>query len=257
MSIYQHFRPEEQPFVDLVLGWKDDVETQYKTVLTDFLDPREQLIFESVIGKQSDLNLTFFGGYDKAERKRAILAPFYEVVEKEDYSITVLEGHYPTKFMTITHRDVLGSLMSLGVMRKKIGDIIVNHGTIQILVDAQIDTFLINQFKKIKNGSIDFKQISSKQMIRSDNEWEEKQGTVSSMRLDVMIKEIYNLSRQKSQQLIEKEFVKVNHRIVTNPAFVTEPGDLISVRKFGRSKVTQLNGVTRKNNLIVKYEKLN
>src|SRR5690625_7764586 len=79
MSIYQHFRPEEQPFVDLVLGWKDDVETQYKTVLTDFLDPREQLIFESVIGKQSDLNLTFFGGYDKAERKRAILAPFYEV----------------------------------------------------------------------------------------------------------------------------------------------------------------------------------
>src|SRR5690625_2603591 len=173
MSIYQHFRPEEQEFVDLVLGWKDDVNLQYKTVLTDFLDPREQVIFETIIGKQSDLNLTFFGGYDDAERKRAILAPFYEEVENKDYSITVLQGQYPTKFMKISHRDVLGSLMSLGIMRKKTGDILVDNGTIQILADQQIEPFIISEFKKIKNGSITLKRISDEQILRLDNVWKE------------------------------------------------------------------------------------
>ena len=48
-DIYQHFRKDEQPFVDQVLGWKKIALDQYRMKLTDFLDPREQFITQSVI----------------------------------------------------------------------------------------------------------------------------------------------------------------------------------------------------------------
>lgn len=50
MELYQHFRPEERPFVDNVLNLRDQVERQFMTRFTDFLDPREAHIFESIIG---------------------------------------------------------------------------------------------------------------------------------------------------------------------------------------------------------------
>lgn len=256
MDIYQHFRQEEKAFVDQVLDWKDQVERQYKVVLTDFLDPREQIIIQSIIGKQSDFILSFFGGYSSAERQRAIFAPFYENITDEDFSISVLEGSYPKKFVTIEHRDLLGALMSLGIHRKKIGDIIVDDGIFQIIVDEEIDMFLKLHLNQVKRSSISLKKISFKDIKQDQDEWLEKEGTVSSMRLDVIIKEIYQLSRQKTQELILKELVKVNHQIINNPAYQLEKGDLISVRKLGRGKVVDLLGMTKKNKIRVKLAKL-
>ncbi|MGM8214396.1 RNA-binding protein [Bacillaceae bacterium W0354] len=256
MDLYQHFRPEEHAFVDQVLDYKEQVEHQYKTVLTDFLDPREQVIFQTIIGKQSDLNLSFFGGYSEAERKRVILAPFYEKIEVQDYSLAILEGNYPSKFVNLSHRDILGTLMSLGIHRKKIGDIIVDDGVFQIIIDQDIEMFLKLHLTKIKKSSIELKNIPSERIITKHIQWLEKEGTVSSLRLDVIIKEIYQLSRQKTQQLIEKELVKVNHRTVNNPSYPVEEGDLISVRKLGRSKVIELLGKTKKDKFRVRLAKL-
>ncbi|MYL58698.1 RNA-binding protein, partial [Virgibacillus halodenitrificans] len=41
MELYQHFRKEEQPFIDQVMSWKEDVEQKFEHKITDFLDPRE------------------------------------------------------------------------------------------------------------------------------------------------------------------------------------------------------------------------
>ena len=43
-DIYQHFRQDERPFIDQALEWKQIVLDQYRMKLTDFLDPREQVI---------------------------------------------------------------------------------------------------------------------------------------------------------------------------------------------------------------------
>ena len=63
MGIYQHFRTEEHPFIDQVISWKNNVEKMYQHRLTDFLDPREQQIVQSIIGTTNDeLQLKFHGG---------------------------------------------------------------------------------------------------------------------------------------------------------------------------------------------------
>ncbi|MET3682063.1 RNA-binding protein YlmH [Alkalibacillus flavidus] len=256
MELYQHFRPEEQPFIDQVIDWRDQVERQYMPVLSDFLDPREQLIFRSIIGHDESLTLSFHGGYDTSERKRALLAPFYESTSDDDFNLTVLQGTYATKFVSLTHRDLLGTVMSLGLQRKKLGDLIVKDGKFQIICDRDMAMFLQLNIEKIKNTRIDLKEVGLDDILTPNHQWHEKDGTVSSTRLDAILKEIYQISRQKAQQFIEKEAVKVNHRVVNQPSFTLQPGDLISLKSYGRSKVVDIMGETKKQKQRIKTAKL-
>lgn len=41
-EVYQHFRKEEQPFIDSAQSWITQAEETYTPYLTDFLDPRQQ-----------------------------------------------------------------------------------------------------------------------------------------------------------------------------------------------------------------------
>ncbi|MFQ3447407.1 hypothetical protein OST55_25420, partial [Escherichia coli] len=87
VELYQHFRKEEHPFIDQVLEWKEMVSRQYAPKLTDFLDPREQQIVQSIAGGAEDVRAFFFGGAPFVERKRVFLAPPYIDPEEEDYGI--------------------------------------------------------------------------------------------------------------------------------------------------------------------------
>ena len=120
-TLYQHFRPEERGFIDQVVEWKEQVENQYAQKRTDFLDPREQHILLSIIGTDGSVRVAFFP--EKGERKRALIYPDYYEPSEEDYGICLYEIHYPAKFVTIEHRQILGTLMSLGLKREKFGDI--------------------------------------------------------------------------------------------------------------------------------------
>ncbi|WP_341540259.1 RNA-binding protein [Melghiribacillus thermohalophilus] len=246
MDIYQHFREEEKSFIDQVLSWKEEVEQSYIPKLTDFLDPREQHIFQSIVGQHSDFKLHFFGGGEQTERKRGILAPYYENLTEDDFHIGLLEASYPNKFVQITHRDVLGSLMSLGIKRKKLGDIIIHNDRIQILCDQEISTFLRFHLTGIRKAKVEFCEKELRDFRPSQEEWIIISGTVSSLRLDAVISEIYQVSRQKAIDWIKKGAVKVNFRIVENPAFQVEEGDLFSIRKKGRSKFQAIHGKTKK-----------
>ncbi|WP_369403396.1 S4 domain-containing protein [Gracilibacillus boraciitolerans] len=64
----------------------------------------------------------------------------------------------------------------------------------------------------------------------SQDTWQEKTTTCASLRLDVLIKEIYQVSRQQALQLIKKGFVKVNFQTIDQPAFLLEEEDLLSIR---------------------------
>ncbi|MFD1018098.1 YlmH family RNA-binding protein [Thalassobacillus hwangdonensis] len=255
LDIYQHFRKEERPFIDQILSWQTEVERSFIPKLTEFLDPREQLIFKTVIGKHPDFTLDFFGGKG-AERKRAILAPYYETVDEKDFDLVLLEAVYPQKFITLTHRDVLGAFMSLGIKRKKVGDLIVRDGVIQIVATGDIVDYIRMNMTGVKKANIQFEVKSFDQMLQSTDVWESAETTVSSLRLDVIVKEIYRISRQNAGLLIEKGHVKVNFRVVEDTSFQLESGDMISVRKKGRSKLVEVHGTTKKEKFRITTSKL-
>ncbi|AKG04643.1 RNA-binding protein [Salimicrobium jeotgali] len=244
MEIYQHFRKEERPFIDQVEAWRKDVEMRFQRKLTDFLNPRERQIATSLL-RNTDLQVEF-SGEDDEERRRMIIAPEYELIEEEDFQLTLLEASYPAKFVSLEHRDVLGAFMSLGIKREKLGDLIVKDGFIHIIAAAEISDFIKMQLQQINKASVRWKEIEMGSRMTSEEEWKESSATVSSLRIDVVLKEIYNMPRKKSVMYIKGGQVKVNFRTVDDPSFLLEEGDLISLRGKGRSELTEVMGQTKK-----------
>lgn len=257
MDIYQHFRKEERPFIDQVLSWREEVALKYQRRLSDFLNPREQMIMKAIMGDDADLLYGMDGGSEDSERKRAIIAPDYEVIDKDDFQLTLLEASYPEKFVAIEHPDVLGAFMSLGIKREKIGDLFVQDGKIQMIVASEISDYIKMNLTGVKKSNVEFSELPISQQMESKEAWITKETTVSSLRLDVMVKEIYGMSRKKAAMYIEGGHVKVNFRTMEDPSFSLETGDLISLRGQGRSRLDEIMGQTKKEKYKVMTAKLN
>jgi RNA-binding protein YlmH len=179
MSIYQHFRPEERGFIDQVLNWKDFVEQKYAPKLTDYLDPREQQILNTIVGQQT-INLSFFGGSPHTERKRALLYPDYYQETEADFKITLFEVKYPSKFIHLTHPQVLGSLMSIGLKRDKFGDVLLADEQIQFFCAEEISDYVKLEVQSMGKASVELIQRPLSDTILQEEQWNEKMITVSS-----------------------------------------------------------------------------
>lgn len=247
MSLYQHYREEEHLFVDQVLSWKEQVESTFIHKISDFLNPREQKIVKQIIGETNEeIQVKFFGGNEHTERKRVIIAPFYEIIEEEGFELAVLEGRYNDKFLNLEHRDVMGAFLSLGIDRKKLGDIYVADGIIQIITSDDLVPFVLANFTAVKNAKIKLQKVSLSKLMIEEADWKAFERTVPSLRLDAVIKEVYNLSRKDASTLIEQGRVQVNHKIIEDPAYALDLEDLLSVRGKGRSKLLEEKGLSRK-----------
>ncbi|MCJ1656560.1 RNA-binding protein [Staphylococcus sp. NRL 16/872] len=254
IDIYQHFRNEEHPLIDQLIDKCDQVNQQYAPVLTNFLDPRGQYILKVVVGSFDDMHVQFFGG-PHSERKRAIIAPSYYEATEEDYEITLIQIDYPEKFVTLQHQHVLGTLMSLGIEREQVGDILVGE-TIQFVLTKQLESYIMTELTKIKGASVKLNSILFKDMIQSVENWKSHGSTVSALRLDVVLKEMIHKSRAIAKQLIEKKRVKVNHTIIDSPDFQVQINDLLSIQGFGRAQITDVGGRTKKDKIHITYQTL-
>ncbi|KAF1291849.1 RNA-binding protein [Candidatus Enterococcus leclercqii] len=245
-NVYQHFRNEERPFIDLVADWVEQVQMQYAPYLTDFLDPRQAYITETLIRQESDLKFRFYGGYQSAERRRCLIYPDYYEPNEEEFDIQLFEINYPTKFATLGHGRVLGTLMGTGVKREYFGDIISDGETWQFFVAKEVASYVQLQVDKIGKISVRLEERPYTAIIRPLDAWTAEKETVSSLRLDTVISSVYNISRQRSKQLIESGKIKVNWTEETRPDFMLDLLDIVSIRGFGRIQIQDIEGVTKK-----------
>lgn len=248
-SILQHFRKDEQPFIESAMGWVREVENMYVPKLTDFLNPRERYIVNSLVGG-NDLLVSEEGGFEQAERKRMLIYPSYHTPELADYGVTVFKVKYPRKFLTLKHKDVLGSLMSLGIDRSKFGDIRMMDDEVQFVVTTELKDYMTANFTSIGKAKISVEEVKAgENYLRSVDEWLESTEIVSSMRLDAVIASLLNLSRQKATLLIKGDKVRVNWATENNPAEELFEEDILSIRGFGRFKMIAIEGRTRKDKI--------
>lgn len=250
--ILQHFRPEEKPFIEQVVGWQREVEDRYAPKLTDFLDPRERFIVQAIIKQSEDCRLMSSGGFLQAERQRVLIYPSYYEPTAEDFQIALFRINYPVKFVSLTHPQVLGTLTASGIDRKRFGDIRLEDNEVQCAVSEEIADFLQVQMTAVGKAKVALEKITTQQALApSDEKWEEQLHTVSAMRLDVVLASALTISRQKAQQLITSGRVKVNHTVREDRAFELHEEDLLSVRGYGRMKIIAIEGRTRKQKIKV------
>lgn len=82
--LIQHFRKDEQAFIEQAIGWQREVEDRYAPKLTDFLDPRQRFIVESITSQSEDLKVFAEGVFEQPERQRLLIAPSYLAPVSED-----------------------------------------------------------------------------------------------------------------------------------------------------------------------------
>lgn len=251
-DIYQHYRKEEKEFINQVYHWLNEVENTYTPYLSHFLTPREALIVKQIVGNRDDVYVAFSGGRSGAERQRALLYPAYYEVEASDYALTALNIKFPTKFGELSHGRILGTLLSTGIDRNRIGDIITDGEQWHVMVDQVIHEFLIQQVTKIANVGVHLDIIAPENVLNPVEEWDTQTVIASSLRLDTLIAKVYNFSRQRAKDTIAANLVKVNFVETLQPDLEIGVQDIVSVRKKGRFWVEAVEGTTKKDNYRLK-----
>lgn len=246
--MFEHFKGEEV-FVKKVLDYLDQVQYKQRLILTQFLDPYHQSIVKSVIGHQDEVQVLENGGFIHSESQRMIIAPYFYEIEKEDFEIVVCKIIYAKKFEKLTHRDILGALMSLGIKRELFGDIVEKDKDFYLAVDRHIYEYLKDHLSMIKRSKVKF--VEWDEEIEVKNDYLVKSFIVSSFRLDKIISSFYKISRQKAAEFIRAGHVKVNHKPVEQINYLCNNKDIISFKKHGRVMFVDCNKQTRSDNYVV------
>lgn len=223
----------------------------YDVKFTDFLNPYEIKNAKSLLNSNSDIKYTVDGGYDKAERSIISIYPFYMEYEDIENNLRFLQIEGNFKFKSISHKDYLGSLMSLGIKREKVGDIIIHDNFCQVIVSYDICDFIIMNLNKVSNNKVSVFEITKDKIIPSLQNYKEISFTVSSRRLDCIISGLYNISRQDSLKYINSERVNVNYEKIISPSKEIKEESLISVRGKGRAIISKSEDITKKGRIKV------
>lgn len=251
MDLYQHFRKEEQIFIDQVLDWVNQVDTQYTPYLTSFLNPRQIFIAESIIGQYEELRYKKYGGFNRAEQERILIYPPYYEPANKDFELQLFEINYPTKFAELSHGQILGSIMGTGLSRSNLGDIFTDGYRWQFIIDEKMGPFIKLNLEKVGNISIQLEEKDWDERIEISNKWEKEELILASLRLDSVLAKALNISRNRAKQLISEQKVKNNWVQVDRPDIELEEYDILSVRGFGRIQMYKQLRMTRKENLVV------
>ena len=206
-------------------------------VITNFLNTHEQEIVKPLL--DNSINWYFDGGYEGAEYKRLVLSP---LDIKPSSKVSIIKVNYNKRFVSFTHRHILGNLMALGVKRETIGDIVISDD-IYFVCKEELENYFINEVKTMNNYPVTLEKVS-KPIIKEEKGLD-KTIFPASLRLDAIVSLAFGLSREISQKMICDEMVKVNQKICKNNTYQIKNNDLISVKTKGRFKINQINGLTK------------
>ncbi|AJS57763.1 YlmH family RNA-binding protein [Paenibacillus sp. IHBB 10380] len=247
LDIQEHFHPDERDFVDKAWEWVVNAGEYHELKLTDFLDPRQAFILQTLVNRHPDVHMALNGGCDGAERCRAIVAPDYRELDNEDMGLSVLSVHSgDQKFLELDHGDYMGSILSLGIKRSKIGDIHVLDDGCHTVVSQDIASYLQMNLIQVHRIHVQSEILPLELLRTSQVSLETVDITVASLRLDGISSDAYRLSRSKILVPIKAGRCRVNWKVIEDPSTSLKEGDIISIQGLGRFKVMVVSGVTKK-----------
>lgn len=217
-------------------------------VFSDFLDGAEQAVIKDNFMFPYGFNVMLYGGFEECEKKIIGVFPEWSEPDITLFPICCLkiEGGFSRR---LTHRDYLGTIMSLGVVLSKLGDIVVNDGFAYAFLHTDIAGYVKDNLYKIGNQGVKVTELKNFENIKIERKYKTIETICASDRLDAVTAAAVNISRYQSAELINGGKVKLNHRPIYKAAERIKEGDLISVRGSGRFLLHSFDGETRKNRL--------
>lgn len=229
---------------------------------SSFMTPSEAFKAEKYFeAKGNKDKICFFGGYFAAQRKQIFLLPEYISFSVDENDVfDMIEGDFDdaisalkisgSGFRTLSHRDYLGSILALGIEREKLGDIcVLDDGCAIVFCSTEIVDFLIFELNSIGNDKVKIEKISVDKNMDSMQKYQSFSDTVASERLDCVVASLFNLSREKAQNLIKGGFVEFNYETASKSDSRVDKNDIISARGYGKFIIRDISQATKKGRL--------
>lgn len=205
------------------------------------------------IGRSQKAKFMLFGGYTSAERQYFGAFPDWCEPETKAFPITRLKVNNKSD-RAFTHRDVLGALMSAGIERDTVGDIVITEKDAVVFASNGVVKHIVSHIQKIASAGVEI-TVDDSTKIEVTPRFSEHSGTVASLRLDCVVAELANCSRTKAAELIEGGFVAVSGLEVLKVTAEIKTCDTVSIRKIGKFAVDECDRVTKKGRIALKYRK--
>lgn len=218
--------------------------------LLGFLSPFEAAAADRLL-KNGYVRYAFFGGYDGAER--VLLACLPDWCEEPELPITAVAFKYREQDK-LSHRDVLGALMGLGLTREAVGDILIEPGRAVAFLKSEVADFVLSQIDKIGRVGVTAEKGASGS-LPPPGRLVSCRATVSSLRLDCVVAALCDTSRAKSAELIANGSVSVNSICCDRLTRSVASGDRVAVRGKGRFNIISAEEHSRKGRIILEYGK--
>ena len=219
---------------------------------TDFLSPQQRLRAQDLLRLAGIPETAYVlqGGYEGAERQIFLFLPDWLEPENAESPIRCLRAAFREEEKP-THRDFLGSLMGMGIVREKVGDILVAPGSADLLVLEGVADFLLQSWTSAGRTKLSVSAIEPENLHIPTVQRKEVRDTVSSLRLDAVASSGFRLARGKAAALIESGKVQLNWRECVKPDKLLEAGDVVSARGFGKFELSEVGGLTRKGRISI------
>ncbi len=228
---------------------------QGKTLITDFLDPRQLELAEGVLQKNSGLAYTVYGGYPEAERNVLNICPAHQ--QPELPPVEAVQFNWSGDHKALSHRDLLGAILSLGLRRDQVGDIIFlqDGGAAAMISDSTRAGYICANLVRVGSLEVTCAVTKPDQLPLAEDDGREITGTVASLRLDSVLSLGFGISRSRVVLLVKGGLVRVNWRPVNSPSVQVKEGDQVSLKGRGRLLLSTVEGETRKGRIRLKLKK--
>ena len=210
-----------------------------------FMSPFAAQIGQTIATHMKTVTVKSEGGYHEAERVRiAFSRDDYD--GPIDFGMTLLSVSWDDRYRLIGHRDVLGSLMGLGIDRAVLGDILMQGAGCQIVADSTMAGWIRDNFHKVAMVPVTVKEIPMEEIEPPKKTAKEVRATVASLRLDAVGAAGFGISRSKMVQAVDHGRTEVNWQPAKSASQTVKAGDIISIRGRGRIEIKEETGTSRK-----------
>jgi len=243
------FKGEELILAQSVLE-KANISFEYETAIftQEFLTPNMWNFFYKNLS--SVLKIECYGVFEESERRIISFTNLYRV----PYPISVLKVTNNSKFKTLEHKDYLGAVLSIGIKRNRIGDLIIKNNECYLAVCEELEIFICENLKSIGKNPCSVEKVENLNSVPKAA-FDEAVINVASLRLDAVVAEISNCSRANAVKLIDSGKVLLDYSDEVNKSTEVKPGSRLTVRGKGKYIISEVIGKTKSDKLKITIKK--
>ena len=249
--------PEERIVLARALDQLDRAANRSIPCATQFLSPAQRAALEPLLAASGRPRHLFHGGFEGAERTVCVFLPDWQDPEDWDPSeeLSAIQCAYPPTGAELTHRDLLGGLMGIGLIRERVGDILTGERSAQLVCLRDAAPIILSQFEQAGRYKLKLKEIPLSELAPAPAQVKLIHDTVSTLRLDAVLSSGFSLARGRAADAVAGGRVSLNHRECLKPDKAVEEGDVLTCRGLGKCVLKTVGGQSRKGRIIIEIER--